>query len=284
MKKFIIIIFISFCIFHNTGCYGGFTNEKILEIESTFKALNNNENFVAYGEGDKIYLLNKVIDLNEIDKTNSNKGILGVEKEYCYIYNIYNENLKYETLIIKRLYYANLVLEEIIKFEKINLDLQVWHAYENEKVCFSTKDKYCVLDLITKESVWSDNKDLSWITEKNFTFNITNNGKNDSVINITDIKSKEVKAVYLKRDLNKFEEGKYIQELDGKLKVASSKFFDMVESEDNCYIMLAIPLDNLTIEYLIVVLSYDFTLEKLNYYTSFRYNGYDLPTINLFSK
>ena len=289
----IVLLVVAICVytFCFAGCFNSYSEKEKAEMQATFQSFNNDKNFAIVGDNDELYLFNKVVKIRELYyQGNQIQMVLGLEDEYCYLYFKCEEENNNYTLHIIKLYYDTIEMEEVAVIDNVKKDVMAWRSYENEKVCFSNGDenkRYCLYDLQTGQQVWSKEKDLSWQRQKRYAFDIQddfNGGCNkeyDYAIVITDNQTGQKKTVSWKNDLKAFEEGQYIQQFNYRFNQVPSKFICGVEKNEECYLVGWIPYEDLALNYQVVIFSYDFSSDSLQYYTSINYTGYNTPSVEI---
>lgn len=284
MKKFLCILTIwTVVLFGCTGCTDGYTNAEIANMRDKLLSFENSRNFVLE-YSDCIWLAEKKVDLKEykyqgvkIDR------LFGCDDGYFYASTRIKEGANYTIHLLKG-DYNTLEMEELGYIGNLKESYTSSCRFVDGELYFYDNNRHYIYDIETGEYEWIEyNNDFFWQDESDYSFMISSN-HNDSIVNITNIQTGEVKQVSWKTDLKKFEEGRYIQQFDNRFQTVQSCFVDALENNGICYLLGLIPLDTLCLNYQAVIFTYDFKMGSLSYYSSLAYEQYNHPSLTIINR
>lgn len=294
MKKIIRILSIFLCSLLLTfaGCFDRYTDEELSAMEAKFASFDNNKNFALETAHD-VFLIDKTIRLDELKYQDKPiDELLDLDDKCCYLATRTtakkSESIFFSdtyTITLLRMDYDTLEMEEIGKVENIKGGGVSYSRYSDGKLYLKDRERYCVYDIATGKQEWFpwDYDEFFQDETKKYSFEIKR-ASNDSVVNITDNETGEIKQVSWKNDLSKFEEGRYIQQFDNRFKDTKSAFVGYTEKDGVCYLLGDIPLTTVCVDYRAVIFTYDFETEALSYYASVIYHEYNPPHLTIIER
>ena len=222
MKKIIRILSIFLCSFLLTfaGCFDCYTEEELSAMEVKFASFDNNKNFVLQ-YSNYIQLIDKDINISDLGYPVELIDLFGFGDKYFYVATRTRGSiLSGDTFTITffKTDYDTLEMEEIGQIKNLKSS-NMYGRYADGKIYFfQDNERYCVYDIATGQQEWFPGDYDEFYQEEpgQYSFEIKDEN-NDSVVHITDNETGEIKQVSWKNDLNKFEEGRYIQSFDNRV-------------------------------------------------------------------
>ena len=285
IRKQFLAILLSFCCFVLTGCfdvdsflykvfYNGYSKEEIAIIHDVFDSFQNSKNFVIQDDN-TITLVDKKAHANDPVNDwfyNDKKidSLLGCADEYFYVsYSIARERTY--TLHIIQVDYDTLEMKEIMQIE--NSSRFPYSFCKDGKIYIYNEENYYIYDIASGEkesfSITSRDEFFAMRKESKYSFDIE-----EKKITITCSETKEKKVVSFEKDLEGFEEGVYIKEVNANLERSYFRFKTAVEKEGTCYLLGILPFTWNEIDSRAIIFTYNFESEELSYYSSCPYAEY----------
>ena len=262
----VLLIILVACPFYFVVCHYPYNSKEVEEIKSTFRSFNNNENF-AFNDDDCIWLYDKTIYFDDLEYQGAtiDKAIACGDEYFYAITNRVKQSTGYYELKILKVNYNTLEMQEIGSISNLLKIVNSSCRLYNNKIYIRDDVRYCVYDLTTGSQEWfTYDNDLFWTNDENGKYKFI---VKDKVVTVTEKETDATKNIFWS-DLSSFVEGRYILQVDSKLKFTKSFFQSCLEKDGKIYLLGLIPLDYFVLYYQAFILVYDFDTETIEYYSS----------------
>ena len=284
MKRFLAVL-LSFCCFVLTGCldkvlYIGYTEEEVGIINAKFDSFQNSKNF-AIQDSHVIALIDKSVTIGTDKlycngkKINENTShLIGCGEQYFYVSDSVMTGFRTIRLHVMQVDYNTLEMKEIMQIE--NSSRFPYSFCKDGKIYIRNEERYCICDIASGEKQWVNSTSFDEFNEmrkeSKYSFDIE-----EKKITITSSETKEKKVVSFEKDLEDFEEGVYIKEVNAKLERSYFRFEAATIKDGICYFLSVLPLQRFG-HGRAIIFAYDFESGELSYYSSCNYFDYEDPT------
>ncbi len=283
MKKILsllIILILSLSMLQ--GCKMSYTTSEREQIQEKLASYENGPNFALWYSR-SIWLAEKTVRTSEITFNGEEiSDFFGCGDKYFYLSTRSKISSNNYTMHLLKVDYNSL---EMIEFGCVE-NLTEGHSSTTmcgNKLYIKDDDMYCIYNIDNGKQEWRKyNSEEFWEEQKSkYSFEITD-GKNDSIVKITDNITGIEKSISWKNDLTRLEAGKYIRELEEKLSyVDYSGFVNAKEENGICYLVGMIPLSLSGLDHLAFVLAYNFDSEEISFCKSMFYGEYNTPKFTI---
>ena len=278
---FFLGLIISFCVLASRDL-----SEESKEIVNTFKSFDNKDG-VRYSQAGTIVFPDKTISLYDLEYNGNRCELITCRQDVFYAYAQQKTDKNHRTFYLLAVNYDDNDINLIDTVENVYCrDLGSWRGFcVGNKLYFAPHDdEYITYDLEEKSfgfapAVDANNNTIYESYFSNYSYEILENQHffTDSTrygIEIKDKTTAETRTLTME-SLSAFSEGEYILSLEPSC--TRTFFRQALEKDGDIYILGRIDLDSYMYSQC-VVMKYDFTQNKLTYYSSDLYNWDEPPT------